>query len=518
MTDRRELFRHASIYSIASILGKAIGFVMLPLYAHAFHTEGYGVIAMIDTPLGLILTLLGYGMGGGLVRIYNEEPEPGRNRVIPTLVLALWGIGLTVALLSASFGNLISWALCGDGRYSTFVVMAAVTFVLDLTGQAASTLLLVKQRSISFATVGLVRLTTGLTLNIVLIVALGWGLTGYFASALVSAGVASLAFHIFLLRESPLRFDPGVARRIAAFELPLVPGNLLSFVSRQIERVVVRIQIGIGSAGVLEFSYKFAPLIALLVIDPFMQTWHPKRTSIAGDPGSAIRIGRVFTDFLFVVTFAALVLSVNMRALFEIIAPREFWHGVGIAQVEVGTMWCTACYYQAIFGLYYTKKTHRISVIKGTVSVVKILLSYTLIRSFGLGGAAYSALVATLIQTIWTWIESQRVFPAKFEYSKIACIVATALVVFSVLQFVDLRDTRFVVATKKLVVTEATGVASNGDLRLGGHAIADLPGKVASAVDIGFETLLCASYLAIWPLLRSRRAEDRELGVSAAAG
>ena len=66
-------FKHAFIYSSASILGKAIGFVMLPVYAHYLRGEGYGIIGMIDVTLSVLTLLMGSGLTGALTRFYFDK-------------------------------------------------------------------------------------------------------------------------------------------------------------------------------------------------------------------------------------------------------------------------------------------------------------------------------------------------------------------------------------------------------------------------------------------------------------
>ena len=53
----KETFKHAIIYSASGILGKLVGFIMLPIYAFELRGEGYGIIGMIDVILSVIAVL-----------------------------------------------------------------------------------------------------------------------------------------------------------------------------------------------------------------------------------------------------------------------------------------------------------------------------------------------------------------------------------------------------------------------------------------------------------------------------
>ena len=55
MSFTSNIFKHAAVYSGANALGKLVGFILLPFYAHIFDTEGYGIIGMDDEMQRLFL-------------------------------------------------------------------------------------------------------------------------------------------------------------------------------------------------------------------------------------------------------------------------------------------------------------------------------------------------------------------------------------------------------------------------------------------------------------------------------
>jgi O-antigen/teichoic acid export membrane protein len=503
MALTRDVFKHASIYGFASVLGKAVGFLMLPFYASIFLTKGYGVVGMMDAAINLLLSLFGYGIGGGLVRFYHEEAG-SKGRVISTGLWVLWGGGLAVAAVLIVFSRPLSLLLFGDRGYALFLSMALASFLLDLTGQAASTLLLVRQRSVVFSTVSLLRLATGLGLNILLIIVLDWGLLGYFVSSVATAGLTSAILHAYVIRECGVVFDASVARKLLRFELPLVPGNLISFVSRQIERVLIRFQIGLEGVGVLEMAYKFPPLLSMLITEPFMQSWNTKRTEIAEQPGAGEAIGRMLTRFLFVAVFFGLLLGVNMHLLLEILTPHQFWKAANIARIEIVTTLLMGCYFHLVFGLYYTKQTRAISTIKVVTALAKIGLSYPMIRAWGLGGAAYSALAAAVLQVSWTTIKSQRAFPIHIEYRRIAVVVGAAAVLGTLIVCADLGHSSTAAAVRSRVVPQVMRMLQESPLGVKRTCVlaAALDTKAEACFALLVNLPLTCLYFALFPVVR----------------
>jgi O-antigen/teichoic acid export membrane protein len=439
MTTNREIFKHAAIYSAATVLGKAIGFVMLPFYAHVFRGEGYGVIGMVDATLNFLMTLFSYGITGGIIRIYHEEQGENKAKVVSTATILLWIACALVAVPMILLGKPLSGWLLDDPSSYPLLWMALLSFILDITGGAASTLLVIQQRSVTFSVVNLVRLFFGLGLNIWFILILNMGLTGYFLASVLTALFATIVFHVYAIRHSGWKYDARIARKIAAFELPLVPGNLVSFASRQAERVLLRFMIGIESVGIYEMGCKFPSFLTLLIVEPFMRSWTTKRTEMAESPDASEQIGKMFTLFMFLLLGAGLVMGVTIEPVIRVLTPREFWPSVRIAKIEILTAIVTAAYYHVFFGLFYRKQTHAISMIRGVTSVLKIGISYVCIAAAGINGAAYAALVASFIQTAWAGIKAHSLYPMKLEYRKIITMLTVGGALYLFLETVDLR-------------------------------------------------------------------------------
>lgn len=505
MTTIRSTFRHASIYTLAAVLGKLISFFMLPFYAHILQDIGYGVIGMVETTLAFLMSLMAYGARGGIIRLYHQYPEEKKARVISTGWQVVGGVTAAIVLLLVLVSRPLSRGLLGSDSYAILLVMALVGFALELTGQAAASLLLIRRRSVFFSAVGLLRLFVGLGLNIWLVVILRWDLFGYFLSSLVTSLVSNGIFIGHALRQCGRGFDREIARDLVRFQLPLVPGNLASFAARQAERILVRFQLDLASVGILEMGYKFPALIGLLVNQPFMRSWNTTRTELAesGDPGAPRHIGQVYTFYLAVALFAALLIAVNIRTVLELLTPEQFWPAYRIARVEALTAVLTGSYMHLSFGLFYAKDTPTMAKLRGGMAVLKVGLSVLFISLWGLYGAAFSACAsAALLLGIGGWL-AQRRYAVAWEWRKIAVVAGTALLFFLVLTRWNLRPLaawRWLEGTALPHSVELLSRTFLGTWKEG-KAIRLLTERSALMADFLLRTALCLPYLAIIPVL-----------------
>ncbi len=503
MTTTRATFKHAWVYTLAAVTGKMISFFLLPFYAHVLQDVGYGVIGMIEASLAFLFTLMSYGVQSAVTRFYYDRPPEERNRVVSTGMLQTAAISTALCLpLMLASGPLSGWLL-GDASMWHLLVLAMLGFVFELTGTAASAILLIEQRSTTFSVIGLARLLIGVATSIWFVLVLDWGLFGYFLSGTLTTLISSVWFVTIAVRRCGAAWDRGISRDLFFFQLPLVPGNLASFVSRQAERVLVRYQLDLASVGVLEMGYKFPSLISLMITQPFMKSWNTTRTAMADEPGAPEHIGRVFTWYLLLVASVGLVIVVNIPAVLRLLTPPEFWNAHRIARVEVLTMILQGCYWHVTFGMYYAKDMRSLSWIRGVTSAVKVALSVLFIKLWGLFGAAYSAALIQAVMLFWSAPLAQRKYRIRYEWRKIWLIGVSSAVAFVVLITLDLEALgayRWLRDVAVPGVGRALAATPLGTWKEG-KAVTLLLERADLMSDLVLRTLLCLPYALLIPTL-----------------
>jgi O-antigen/teichoic acid export membrane protein len=303
-----------------------------------------------------------------------------------------------------------------------------------------------------------------------------------------------------------------------SFQLPLIPGTFTSFIARQIERIIVRYQIDIASLGILEMAYKFPVLIRLLITQPFMRSWFPRRIEIADEPGAPERISNMFTYFFYFMLLGGLILAIDIPTILKLLTPEEFWPGFRPARVEILSIITMSCFTYLHFGLYYSKRTDILSRINIVTSIIKVASSYVMISKWGIYGAAWSGLITATIKMIWSYIHAQRFYPLRIDWRRITFMLGTAVVIFIV---VDSLDTATITSWSGPLLERGREFLEG--LRptwLGqwkdGRVLQVLIDKSALVLDFIIRTLLASLYLLILPLVKIR-SPLKELEVKAVA-
>lgn len=442
VSTTRATLRHAVVYSGAAIASRAIGLLMLPLYAHALRGHGYAVIGMLDVGLSFLASLLAFGMQGAIVRLYHDEKDPVRKRTVVSTGTILIGAATGVLIVPLMLlSRPMAALLVADADLSHLVVMSLFSFLFDMVGQAAAAWLLIRSRSQLMGVISLARLLLGLALNIELILRRGMGLDGYFFAAMVVNLVGAIVFVSLAVRDCGTRYDREVSRRIRELMLPLVPGSLAGWLGRQAERVLARSLISLESVGILEMAYRFPVLISLVVTTPFIQSWDTRRFEIADQPDAPQTIARMFTWFTFIIVWIGLVMAVVIQPVLELLTPPEFHPAYRIARIEIVTTILQGMQAHLVFGLIYAKDTGTISKLRIITTVAKLLLSWIFVASWGIKGAALSAAVMGLISLWLDFHYSQKHYRLPMEWRTLGAIIGAAVAVFLVLAGWDVKST-----------------------------------------------------------------------------
>jgi len=502
MSVDRDTFKHAAVYSGAAMLGRMIGFLLLPFYTHVLGDIGYGVIGMVESALGLLMSLLAQGIRGALIRIYHDQPdEAAQNRVVSTGTWLIVGVTLAMTLIGMAVSRPVSALLLDSGDSWYLLCLGLAAFFFDLVGNTAGTVLIIRRKSVKFSVISLIRLAVGLGLNIYLILVLGWGLLGYFLSSLAVALLTSVVYWLILKKDCGLEFDRDIARQLVAFQLPLIPGSLASFASRQAERVLLRFINNLGSVGVLEIGYKFPVLLTLLIHQPFMRSWDTGRVQIAEEPDGPERIGRMFTYALFLITAAGLMMAVCIEDVLRILTPPEFWIAHRIAKIEIVSTILMSCVYHLNFGIFYCKETKEWGKLRGWTSALKLVLSVGFIWAWGLDGAAFSALVTALVVLIWGGAVGQRLYRIGVETAKVWVMVGLAVVIFAVLDRIDLADAAWLTPVREVWMPRCVDVVQGSFLGTwkNGKAVVLLSERSDLIVDAAVKFLMSCVFLLYLP-------------------
>src|ERR1700732_3819040 len=107
--ELRSLVKHGTIYSAGGVLGKTVGFFMIPFYTRFLSPADYGTLELLDLSLMLFGLVVTMWMNASVIRCYHAYgDQKEKNEIISTVLLTASLLGVITAAGGIVFGKQLS--------------------------------------------------------------------------------------------------------------------------------------------------------------------------------------------------------------------------------------------------------------------------------------------------------------------------------------------------------------------------------------------------------------------------
>jgi len=420
-TSFRRLGRETALYGLGVVLGRAVSFLMLPVYTRFLSPADYGLIALLDLSVDLTAIVFTAGTSAGLQRFYYKtHDEDERRRLISTLFLLTLGLAAFGAIaLSALSPAIWKYGLKGAGA-PWYVTLAAANFFLGMLVFLPQAVAQTRQKPRFFVSVALAKLVLQLGLNILFIVHFRLGPAGLLWSTFVTCLVLGSVLTYRLFRETGVRLDRVIVRDLRRFGVPYQLTWAGSFLLTFGDRFFLQAGPGITAVGLYGMAYQFGFLLQQIGATPFLNAWNPHRHQITRLP-QAERDARYNRGFLYlnllVVTVAAGI-AVLIRPVITLMTTPPFHPAAQLVPVILLAYVAEAWNEAFRFSIDVSEKT-RYSTYATWVSVVVVMALYAvLVPLWGPMGAAIATVLGMTLRASLTYRWSRKLWPIAWELAR----------------------------------------------------------------------------------------------------
>ena len=117
-----KVFRHALVYGLATLSGKAVGFVMIPIYTRCLSPTDYGLLELVQLGMYVLAIVLALGFSGAVIRFYYEyDTQEDRNQVVSTALLSTTSLALVATLFLLTQSQLLARMFTGSQDHQLVV-------------------------------------------------------------------------------------------------------------------------------------------------------------------------------------------------------------------------------------------------------------------------------------------------------------------------------------------------------------------------------------------------------------
>lgn len=433
----RTLGRHSLIYGSGLVLGRALGFLLLPLYTRHLTPEDYGVIELLDLLSFVMGTFAALGMEQAIMRYYHAYTDPReRQRVLSTAVLFGAVSGLVVTLVLIPMRGVFALYMLGSERYADLTLLSFVTLFTTSLLALEKTVLRAQQRSVMFTIVTLVHTGIALVLNVYFIAIRQVGPAGIFYSTIIVSTLFCVYLTWRIFRETGVAFDVEKLRAMLGYGIYFVPAGLAALLLNWGDRYFLRMYGTLEMVGVYALAYKISMIIVAAITQPFKQIWHSYLFELQHRPDAREIYAQVATYFLLLLSGAGLGIAMLSREIVIVMAAPEYLAAHTIIPILVLAMVLFSSDHVFQVGLLIKGESGKLSTARWIAAGSNVGLNWLLIPPYGMMGAAVATLISFIVSSGFILIAAQRTYLIPFEYRRLAKVGAVSLVVYAAAAFV----------------------------------------------------------------------------------
>ncbi|PTU75129.1 lipopolysaccharide biosynthesis protein [Pseudomonas mangrovi] len=410
MTALKRLVNSTATYALANVINSAIPFLLLPVLTRVLAPAEYGVVTMFATVVSVLTAFTGLSIHGA-VSVRHFDADTDHPRFVGTC-LGLLAVSTSLVLLIVWLmaGPLSRWVEIPEGWLFVAVLASAAQAIVQVR-------LVIWQVRSEVWRYGLFQilqtaLNLGLSLGLILLLGLGWEgrVLGICVAVFLFAGLALYG----LQRRALVRWsiDREYIRAVLRFGVPLIPHAVGAMMIAMSDRFIITHLLGIGVTGTYAVGVQMGMVVGLLA-DAFVKAFGPHLFAElkSQDPYSGVRIVRqcaaVFLGFLVL----ALSYVALLPFLYPLIVGGQYGASLPVAQlVGFGNAFMGMYYVVAGF-LFFFERTVLLAKLTLLVGLVSVVLTYVLVESMGVIGAAWAYVLVQLFFFLGAWRLAQKTFP-----------------------------------------------------------------------------------------------------------
>jgi O-antigen/teichoic acid export membrane protein len=460
MNPFKKLAGQTAIYGISSILGRILGYLLVPLYTRVFLPAEYGTVSVFYAYAAFLMVVLTYGMETAFFR-FNEN-EKDKDKVFSTSMISLLVSSLAFLSLTTVFAKPIAvWI--DYPAHPEYVTWFAWFLALDALSKIPFALLRAQNRPIRFAFINMANITVNFGLNIFfllfcpfalkheswgfinsfihLVYRPDWGIEYIFISNLAAS---ALTMVLLLPQVIGIRWIPDMKllRTMLIYAFPLLFAGMAGMVNETFDRLLLRYLLPKDMAayqvGIYSACYKISILMTIF-IQAYKYAAEPFFFAAAKEKDAKILYARIMDYFIIVVSFIFLATMVYLDDfILRYLIGKEYREGKGVIPVLLMANLFLGVYYNLSIWYKLTAKTIWGAGISIIGAVITLALNFWLIPLgpdhliHGYLGSAWATFICYATMMVVSYLVGQHYFTVKYNLAKFFGYLGLALLLYSI--------------------------------------------------------------------------------------
>ncbi|MDQ3020890.1 MAG: oligosaccharide flippase family protein [Bacteroidota bacterium] len=437
----KTLSKDTLTYGTNTIIGRFLGFFLVPFYTNKFLPEEYGIIAIIYAYIAILNVCFSIGLESGYMKFAStlEVGNKKENFSNPFIILFLNSFILASILII--FPDTMAYLFQIDVKYSLLIRYTALILFFDSIVLIQFSYLRLNNKAKTFAFIKITNIVVNVLMNVILISYFDMGIEAVFISNLIASVITFIMLIPVLIKNLSFKINRRLIKEVLMFSIPIIPAGIAANIVQTISRPILKYLTNDSVVGIYQASFRLG-ILMMLIVSMFEFAWRPFFLNNAKEPNAKEMFSKILTLFVMLTSFVFLTASIFIEDIVTLKLPfniyligKAYWDGLSIVPVILFSYLLYGIYVNLMAGIYIEKKTKYLPIITGAGAIASIVFNFILIPKFSYMGAAMASLISYLIMMIGIYFVSQKYYPINYEYKKIGIIFLTLGLITAIYYF-----------------------------------------------------------------------------------
>jgi O-antigen/teichoic acid export membrane protein len=398
MSAVKRLGSQIIVYGLATVLPRALSFLLLPLYTTVFkEATGYGEYIFIYSWIALFNVLLTYGMETSFFRFFHDK-ECDQDSVVSTslwsLVMSSFGFLALASLFAEQFSTLV-------GIRPEFIQKTVYILVLDALVVVPFALLRAQEKAMRYALIKALNVGVNVAFNVYFLLFsydqfLGREIDAIFLANIIASGLTLIWFFPAYVKRRP-GFDRDLWKKMLRYGLPIMLAGFAFIINEVFDKILLTRLDSAHAAGIYGACYKLSVFITLFAtafrmgVEPFFF----RQATAENREVQYAQVAYYFVVFGSLLFLAVIVFLDPLAKLF--IREAVYREGLHIVPwVLMGALFL-GVYHNLSVWYKLKDKTHIGALISGAGALVTLVINIVFIPKWGYLASAVATFSAYLL-------------------------------------------------------------------------------------------------------------------------
>lgn len=464
MSIAKKLVGQTAAYGLSSIVGRALNYLLVPVYTSVFLPEEYGVVSYLYAFVGFFNVLYTYGMETAFFRFANKQGADKHklyNQVLSIILSSSVILSVLLILASGAIADYKNYT----SQEQNYIIWLAAILAIDAIVAIPFAWLRLQNKAIKFASIKMANILITVIANLFFLVVcrdiynaeyltglrplitqfynpdLGVGyifLINLFANALL---IPMLWKELRIFR---FELNTELLRPMLVYAYPLLFMGLAGMVNEVIDRILLEEWLpeslypqhsNQAIVGIYSACYKLS-IFMTLAIQAFRYAAEPFFFSQAEDKSSPQTFALIMKWFVIACAFIFVFISVNVEDFaYLFLRKPEYREGIMVVPVLLLGNLFLGVYYNLSVWFKLTDKTKYGTYISFGGAAITILFNLLLIPVIGYMGSAIATFICYFTMALASYLLGNRHYPIPYPVKTIVgyILLAAGLVWLSII-------------------------------------------------------------------------------------